>query len=262
MSDILKRILTNTKSEVSTLKKTIKISELEASPFFNRRGKSLKNALLQAQQPGIIAEFKRKSPSAGPIHQNASVQSIVRGYVNAGVAGISVLTDEQFFGGKIEDLRQARQITETPILRKDFIIDEFQLYEAKAYGADVVLLIAEALEKDELEKLAEKAKEIGLEVLCEVHSSNQLDKLNEFVDIVGVNNRNLSSFDVSLDTSIDLLKQLPADVAKISESGFENAEDVKRLHEQGFHGFLIGSYFMSQEEPAETAAEFIGAVER
>lgn len=260
MSDILKRILIAKEKEVEALKQQTKLSEFEASSFFHRIGKSLKNSLLHANQPQIITEFKRKSPSAGDINQSASLQSVIRGYVSAGAAGLSVLTDTNFFGGSLEDLKNARRTTETPLLRKDFIIDTFQLYQSKAYGADVVLLIAEALTSDQVEELSSKAKEIGLEVLLEIHSAEQLNKLTEHIDIVGVNNRNLNSFDVSLESSKQLVDEIPSQYAKISESGITDSEQAKELFQLGFQGFLIGSHFMHQEDPAEEASQFISSL--
>lgn len=260
MSDILQRILIAKRKEVELAKQKTKLSELEASTFFLRHGKSLKEVLKTATQPQIIAEFKRKSPSAGDINATASLQSVVRGYVNAGAAGLSILTDEQFFGGSLEDLKNARRTTETPILRKDFIIDEFQLYQAKAYGADVVLLIAEALNKEEVAQLSAKAKELGLEVLFEVHSEQELEKLTDHIDIVGVNNRNLSSFEVSIEQSKNLLANIPAQYAIISESGITSVDQVRELFQLGFQGFLIGSHFMAEESPAEQAEQFISSL--
>lgn len=260
MNDILTRIVLNKKQEVEAAKLATKVSELEASTFFNRRGKSLKKLLQKTTKPGIIAEFKRRSPSAGSINEEGPLQSIIRGYVNAGAIGISVLTDNKFFGGKIEDLQQARQVIDIPLLRKDFIIDEFQIYEAKAYGADIVLLIAEILTEDELEFLAKKAKESGLEVLCEIHSEEQLVKLNDYIDIVGVNNRDLTNFEISTENSLILGDKIPEEFIKISESGISGPQEVNQLFEAGFKGFLIGSYFMSKEQPALEAKHFIQAL--
>lgn len=260
MSDILKRILIAKQKEVEHLKSQIKISELEASPFFQRRGKSLKKLLLEASQPQIIAEFKRKSPSGGEINMDASIQTVVRGYVSAGAAGVSVLTDSNFFGGSIEDLKSARRVTEIPILRKDFIIDAFQLYEAKAFGADVVLLIAEALQAEQVEELAAVAKDIGLQVLFEVHAEEQLSKLTPDIDIVGVNNRNLSSFDTSIKNSKDIIERIPSQFAKISESGIQQPDEARKLFQLGYQGFLIGTHFMNSESPAEAASTFISEV--
>ena len=257
MSDILQRILVNKQTEVEQLKRETKVSSLEATPFFNRRGKSLKAALQAAEKPAIITEFKRKSPSTGDINKDASVQNVIRGYVQAGATGLSVLTDKNYFGGTVADLKSARQTTETPLLRKDFIIDEIQLFEAKANGADVILLIAEALTAEQLHDLAKTAKEIGLEVLCEIHSEEQIEKLNEYVDIVGVNNRNLANFEVNIQTSIDLAKKIPDQYVKISESGLTTMQEVRELWNAGYKGFLIGSTFMEKEQPAKAFEAFL-----
>jgi len=183
MNDRLTQIIEAKKLEIEQIKKKYKISDFEATSYFGRPGASLKSRL--TKKPGFITEFKRASPSVGQINGEARVQSVVRGYDKAGAAAISVLTDKQFFAGSTADLTQARQITDLPILRKDFILDEIQLFEAKSIGADIVLLIAEILEKEQALNLAQTAKAIGLEVLFEVHSADQLEKLNDSVDIVG-----------------------------------------------------------------------------
>lgn len=257
MSDILNRILAAKKAEIEQIKEEVKPSDFENLPFFERVGKSLKANLSKATTPQIIAEFKRQSPSAGVINEHSKVQQVVKGYEKAGAAAVSVLTNEEFFGGTEEDLKQARQITEIPLLRKDFIVDEIQLYISKSLGADVILLIAEALSKQEIYQFAKKAKEINLEVLLELHSAEQLDKINEFVDFVGVNNRNLDTFEVNLEHSISLAKQIPAEFIKISESGISSPQVVADLYEQGFKGFLIGGYFMQHQDPVLSATDFI-----
>ncbi len=257
MSDILKRILTAKRAEIEESRKKIKISDFESTPFFNRVGKSLKQNLKSSKTPQIIAEFKRKSPSAGHINEDAKVQQVIRGYEKAGAAAVSVLTNEEFFGGSYDDLKHARQVTELPVLRKDFIIDELQLYASKSLGADIILLIAEALSEKELLQLAKTAKDINLEVLLEIHSESQLDKINEFVDFVGVNNRDLTTFEVNIDHSLKLANKIPSEFLKISESGLNTPEEVQQLFQAGYNGFLIGGYFMEQTDPIEAASEFI-----
>lgn len=258
--NILEKITNNTRIIVEERKRSIPISALEDSMYMKREVFSLKNNLRKGNF-GIISEFKKQSPSKGVIHENADVEAIVSKYAEAGVAGCSVLTDEKFFGGSNADLIHARQKVEVPILRKDFIIDEYQLYEAKAMGADVILLIAECLEKNEVAQLAQKAKKLGLEVLMEVHSEKQLEKLHECIDIVGVNNRDLETFSVSIQTSLDLFDKIPDDFVKISESGISNARSVVRLIQAGFQGFLIGENFMKTEDPGFACKNFIEEVD-
>lgn len=258
--NILEKITNHKRIEVEERKKMLPISVLEQSMYFSREIFSLKKNLQQSSF-GIIAEFKKQSPSKGIIHKNPDVEEIVSKYVKAGVAGCSVLTDEKFFGGSSADLVHARQTIDAPILRKDFIIDEYQLIAAKSMGADVILLIAECLTKGELFQLAKTAKGLGLEVLMEIHSEKQLTKLNEYVDIVGVNNRDLETFSVSIHTSLDLIEKIPNDFAKISESGISNAMSVVRLNQAGYKGFLIGEHFMKTEDPGYSCKLFIEEVQ-
>lgn len=254
--NILEKITNNTRRVVEKRKQHTPITVLEESMYMGREVFSLKKNLL-SKPIGIIAEFKKQSPSKGIIHKNADVENIVSKYEAAGVAGCSVLTDEEFFGGSNADLVHARQKITAPILRKDFIIDEYQLYEAKAMGADVILLIAECLEKNEVAQLAQKAKSLGLEVLMEIHSEKQLEKLHPSLDIVGVNNRDLETFNVSIQTSLNLFDKIPNDFVKISESGISNAQSVVKLTQAGFQGFLIGENFMKTTDPGLACQEFI-----
>ena len=230
--------------------------ELEIEPFFRRKCISLKDNL-QASDSGIIAEFKRKSPSKGWIHENANVLEITTGYAEAGASGLSILTDELFFGGKPEDLKLTRPHVSCPILRKDFIVDKYQLFEAKAWGADVILLIAAALTPQKTKSLGKQAKSLGMEVLLEIHNKQELEHINEFVDIVGVNNRNLKTFEVNTNISKELAGLIPAEFAKISESGISKPETVMELREYGYQGFLMGENFMKEENPANALREFI-----
>jgi len=258
--NILEKITNHKRTVVEERKKMLPISSLEQSIYFSREVNSLKKNLQQSNF-GIIAEFKKQSPSKGVIHKNPDVEEIVSKYVAAGVVGCSVLTDEKFFGGSSADLVHARQQVEAPILRKDFIIDEYQLIEAKSMGADVVLLIAECLTKEELFQLAKTAKQLGLEILMEIHSEKQLAKVNEYVDIVGVNNRNLETFTVDIHTSLDLVDKIPKDFEKISESGISNAMSVVRLNQAGYKGFLIGEHFMKTENPGNSCKLFIEEIQ-
>jgi len=256
--NILEKIIEAKIQEVESRKSEISASQLTNYKFFNRQCKSLKTNLLKNGSSGIIAEFKKKSPSKGDIHPGANVEEITSEYVEAGVAGISVLTDMEFFGGTLEDLKTAREMNSgIPILRKDFIIDEYQITEAKAFGADVILLIAANLEEMQAATLAKKAKTLGMEVLLEVHNAKELKKVNDFVDIVGVNNRNLKTFKTDVETSVKLAGLIPHKYVKISESGLENAETIHYLREKGFRGFLIGETFMKTENPGEACKKLI-----
>ena len=216
---------------------------------------SFKDFLLS--RSGVIAEFKRKSPSKGIINATADAAETTLAYNNAGASALSVLTDEQFFGGSNENLLKARRVNEIPVLRKDFIIDEFQIVEAKSIGADIILLIASNLEIKQCLTLAKFAKNLGLNVLLEVHNKEELKFINEFVDAVGVNNRNLNTFTVDVNTSLNLVKDIPNDFLKISESGIYKPETIKMLKSAGFQGFLIGENFMREANPGEACKKFI-----
>ena len=259
--NILEKIIAHKKEEVANRKKLYPVQLLEQSPYFHTPVVSMKKYLLREDKNGIIAEFKRRSPSKGNINPYATVESVSIGYMQAGASGLSILTDEHFFGGRSEDLTVARKYNFCPILRKDFVIDEYQLIEAKSIGADTVLLIAECLEKDQLQQLANKAKSLGLEVLMEIHSLAQLAKLCDSVTIVGVNNRNLETFDVNINTSLELATAIPAEFIKISESGISNPESILELREAGYNGFLIGETFMKTADPARACLDFIESVE-
>ncbi len=256
--NILDKIITAKKEELAQQKRVVDIKVLKKIPDFNRKCISLKENLLKKGSSGIIAEFKQKSPSKGEINISAKVEEVTKAYVEAGVSGLSVLTEPKFFGGSQANLVKARETNpEIPILRKDFMIDPYQLIEAKAYGADVILLIAACLEKEQAELLAKKAKELGMEVLMEVHNAEELEKVNDFVDIVGVNNRDLKTFAMDIETSVRLSKLIPDKFVKISESGLDSTKTIHYLRENGFKGFLIGETFMKTENPGETCQKFI-----
>ena len=259
--NILKKITIHKRKEVEERKVSLPIESLKQSMYFDRTVFSLKEKLA-TQDFGIIAEHKRQSPSKGVINGNVNVEEVVEGYVQAGAAGYSVLTDEEFFGGSNADLVHARQQVEVPILRKEFIIDEYQLIEAKAMGADVILLIAECLTKSEFKHLANFAKQLGLEILMEIHSEPQLEKLTDEVDMVGVNNRNLETFEVSIENSLKLIHQIPDTVVKISESGISNPLSVRLLNQAGYKGFLIGEHFMKEADPALACKNFIEMIHK
>jgi len=256
--DILDQINNHKRREIAEAKSKVSLEELKASPYFKRPANSLKTALLAEGASGVIAEFKTKSPSKGVINDEAEASEVTADYVVAGASGLSVLTDDNFFGGSFEDLAKARWANpKTPILRKDFMLDPYQIYEAKAHGADVILLIAESLSKGLLLELTQTAKEIGLEVLVEVHSAEELEKLNPLVDLVGVNNRNLKTFEVDVQTSVRLSELIPEQFVKISESGISDHESIAQLRAAGFKGFLIGETFMKTDNPGKACAEFI-----
>ena len=255
---ILDEINANKRREVADAKSKISVDDLKKSPFFTRKTNSLKTALKAEATSGIIAEFKTQSPSKGIINEKAEATEVTTGYVAAGVSGLSVLTDRVYFGGSFENLAKARFANPlTPILRKDFMLDPYQVYEAKAHGADLILLIAASLSKDEMLRLSETAKELELEVLVEVHTEEEIEKLNPLVDLVGVNNRNLKTFEVDLDISVRLGKLLPPEMVKISESGLSSVENIHYLRQAGFDGFLMGENFMKTENPAKACEKFI-----
>ena len=256
MSTILDNIIADKINEVSERKNLCSIKQLEQMPGFERTCISLRNNLLQSPT-GIIAEFKRKSPSLGWIHEHADVCNITSGYSHAGASGISILTDLPYFGGTPTDLISARQGISCAVLRKDFIIDEYQVFEAKAMGADVILLIAAALTPDKTKNLARQAKDLGLEVLLEVHNREELDCVNEFVDLLGVNNRNLKTFEVDINISKELAEFIPKEFIKISESGISNPQTVIELKSFGYQGFLMGENFMKEQNPADALKRFI-----
>lgn len=258
MQDILEKIIAHKKQEVEQAKQSTSVKLLEQRPHFSRTPISLKKSLRNDDASGIIAEFKRQSPSKGIINNASSVEDVTKGYLKANVSAQSILTDLNFFGGKNEDIEVARTVNSSkPILRKDFIIDEFQIVEAKAIGADVILLIATCLNEKELKRLSDFAYSLGLEVLFEIHTQEDMDKLPANAPIVGINNRNLKTFEVDLEHSIALAKKLPSDSVKISESGISHPETIKMLKKQGFEGFLIGENFMKTNNPSLTCQQFI-----
>ncbi len=254
---ILEEIVKDKRLEVQAKKEVLPVSYFEASPLFNRDTYSLAEAL-RANKSGIIAEHKRRSPSRAVINQSLSIQQVAKGYQNAGVAGMSVLTDLKYFGGAIDDLILARESCKLPLLRKEFVIDTYQLFEAKAFGADAILLIAAILSRAEIEVLTKQAKDLGLDVLLEVHNEEELQKsIMPGLDILGVNNRNLKTFEVSLETSKSLSKIIPDDFVKVSESGISRPKAIEELREFGYQGFLIGENFMKTDNPGESARTFI-----
>lgn len=258
-TNILAKIVEYKKIEVAKRKQQISIATLEAMPLFVQQSYSLKSNLLNPQLTGIIAEFKRQSPSKGVINDKASVADVAKAYTQFGAAGISVLTDNHFFGGHIDDLSIAVK-NPIPVLRKEFIIDEFQLIETKAYGASVILLIAACLTPEQTKSLASFAKSLGLEVLLEIHDEIELGHVTDEVDFVGINNRSLKSFEVNIEHSLALKNQLPNGKLSIAESGIYSIETFKLLKQEGFNGFLMGEFFMKQEDPAAAFETFVQAI--
>ena len=254
--NILDKIIEYKKEEVARNKNLVSLAALKQQEGFSREVFSLKDFLLDETKTGIIAEFKRKSPSKGTINDKADVLQVTTAYSNLGASCLSVLTDSNFFGGSAKDLQEAR-VHNIPILRKDFIIDEYQLVEARAMGADVILLIAACLTPDRVKELAFFARSLQLEVLLEIHNEAELHHICDEIEIVGVNNRDLKTFSVDINRSIELSKQIPADKLKIAESGIDSIETILTFKNAGFRGFLIGEQFMKQPDPTIAFAEFV-----
>ena len=256
--DILETIVAAKRKEVEKFKRLSSIERFEKDGFFWQiSNRSLVASLLLPGSTGIIAEFKRKSPSKGWFKtKELEVEPVVVSY-NKFAAGISILTDEEFFGGDLDDLIQAKVIADIPVLRKDFIIDKWQIAEAKAFGADIILLIAACLSVAEVKELAAYTKTIGLEVLLEIHNEEELEHICDEIDMVGVNNRNLKTFEVSIENSLKLIEKIPAGKPAIAESGISNIATIQQLRTAGFKGFLIGETFMKEEHPGKAFEEFV-----
>ncbi|MBK9290507.1 MAG: indole-3-glycerol phosphate synthase TrpC [Bacteroidetes bacterium] len=257
MTNILQKIAETKRAEVDERRSLYPVKLLERSIYFETRPLSLKKYLLRDDLHGIIAEFKRKSPSKGMINEFADIQRVTLGYMQAGASALSVLTDSTYFGGSNKDLTEARRFNFCPILRKDFIIDEYQVIEAKSIGADAILLIAALLSKEEIAKLGSLAASLGLEILLEIHEEEELEKLPDFEVIVGVNNRNLKSMTTHVETSFRLASLLPAEQVKVAESGISNASQIVALRQAGYRGFLIGEYFMQHTRPHNACRKLI-----
>lgn len=261
--NILDQIIQQKIKEVEACKKAAPVSGLELSSGFSRPTASLKSAIRTPGRSGIIAEFKRRSPSKGNINADASVQRVTTGYAAAGASALSVLTDQQFFGGNNSDLVEARQYNTCPILRKDFTIDEYQVIEARSIGADAILLIAAVLSPEKSKRLAALAHSLGMEVLLEVHDEAELaGHLGAGADLIGVNNRNLKDFSVSIDISRQLAPLIPDGVVRVSESGISHPATIVDLERSGFEGFLIGESFMKEQIPEAAARRFIQELRR
>jgi len=254
--NILDAIIKQKRTEVTEKQKLVPIEEVKQSEYFSRQVFSMKEYLLDPEKTGIIAEFKRKSPSKGDINKAADVVHVTEAYTRNGASALSVLTDEHFFGGSPNDLVRAR-VNDLPIIRKDFIIDEYQIVESKAMGADAILLIAACLSPLEVKQLAEFAVLIGLEVLLELHDESELGHICDKIELVGINNRNLKTFEVDIDRSLAMAAKIPADKIKIAESGISTVENIRLFRKNGFSGFLIGENFMKQENPAIAFEQFV-----
>ncbi|MBB2953118.1 MULTISPECIES: indole-3-glycerol phosphate synthase TrpC [Sphingobacterium] len=255
---ILDKIVERKRVEVSEAQAKVSIEELSEYPLFSRTCYSLKESVLDPQRTGIISEYKRASPSKGVINNINTVSEVVKGYQNAGASAISVLTDADFFQGSLKDLEEARSVLTIPLLRKEFIIDKYQIAEAKAYGADIILLIAACLTNEEVSELSNYAKTLGLNVLLEVHNEEELKgNLFDTVDAIGVNNRNLKDFSVSLAHSYDLVNKIPDTYIKVSESGISDPQTIRELKSIGYNSFLIGENFMKTTDPGKALLEFV-----
>lgn len=247
--NILDIIVHHKKTEVVVRKEKNPLSQLKKSNYYTRDTYSLSSFIKSKERSGVIAEFKRKSPSKPEINLNAKVDEITQGYNSAGASALSILTDEHFFGGGSSYLMSARLLNDIPILRKDFIIDSYQIHEAKSIGADAILLIAEILTAEEVKDLSKEANDLGLEVLMELHDDTQINKISDHVQVVGVNNRDLKTFKTNIQSSLDIIEVLP-DICKISESGIQSASQMIELSQAGYDGFLIGEQFMKTNDPA------------
>ncbi|MEW6470370.1 MAG: indole-3-glycerol phosphate synthase TrpC [Bacteroidota bacterium] len=260
--NILDKIIAFKKKEVAERKSLYPYQLLERSIYFRSPVISLKKYLLRPDKAGIIAEFKRRSPSKGVINQYADVERTSIGYMQAGASALSVLTDTEFFGGRNEDLTTARKFNYCPILRKDFVVDEYQLVEARSIGADAVLLLANVLSPAQVRQFAATARSLGLEVLLELRERKELAALTSEVDVVGINNRDLKSFKTDIRRSFEMADLIPDRFIRVSESGIDSADTILRLKKAGFRGFLIGESFMKRSRPETACAELIGNINR
>jgi indole-3-glycerol phosphate synthase len=262
MSTILDQIVKHKQQEVEERKSLYPEKLLERSIYFDTKPLSLKKYLLRNDLTGIIAEFKRRSPSKGVINDYADVESTTLGYMQSGASALSVLTDKKYFGGSNDDLSKARKFNFCPILRKDFIIDSYQIVEAKSIGADAILLIAAILTKETIVEYTKIATSMGLEVLLELHDADEIHKIPAENVLIGINNRNLKTMETDVQTSFRLLSMLPAESVKVAESGINTAETICSLKQAGFNGFLIGEYFMQQTRPNLACRKLINQFRR
>ena len=254
--DILDTIIAYKKKEIEAKKMVFPVTRLEDTVFFKKSMPSFYEALAKPG-PSIIGEFKRKSPSKGVININSEVEDVAKGYEEAGIAAMSILTDMEFFGGEEQDLQNVAGFTSLALLRKDFIVDEYQVIESKSIGASAILLIASVLSRKEVKNFTDLALNLGMDVLFEIHDDKDLSKTYHRIRIVGVNNRNLKTLEVNMDHSSELFAQLPENSLKVAESGFKAHKDVKKLFDSGYDAFLIGENFMRSKNPGKAAAKFI-----
>ena len=253
--NILDKIIAHKKQEVAFRKVNTPVDVLRGTAYYDRSCLSLRSFLLNPSKTGIIAEFKRRSPSKGIIHPNPDIMQITKDYTSGGASALSVLTDEEYFGGTSQDLIKARE-NDIPVLRKEFIIDAYQIEEAKSIGADAILLIASCLSQEQVKALASYAYGLGMEVLLELHDESELGHVCEEINIVGINNRNLKTFEVDIDQSIRMAAQLPSEKILVAESGISSVQEIKFFKEKGFHGFLMGEYFMKHPDPGKAFHDF------
>ncbi|RZJ65720.1 MAG: indole-3-glycerol phosphate synthase TrpC [Flavobacterium sp.] len=258
--NILEKIAANKAREIELRKKIIPRSLLENTQLFKRPTFSLADSLASSDF-GIIAEHKRRSPSKGTINHSIPIADVVEGYANAGVSGISVLTDTTYFGGSVDDILLARASVSTPLLRKEFILDEYQIIEAKSIGADAILLLASMLSAEEIKKFAVLALKLGMESLLEVRDFEELDRsMCSEISLIGVNNRNLKDFKTDISTSIEMAQHIPSECIMVSESGLDDAKTVAELRRAGYRGFLIGEHFMKTDDPGKAAKTFMDEI--
>jgi len=254
---ILDEIIVNKKKELALAIERTTIRDLENRKLFTRPMLSMSDFVVDPEKTGIIAEFKRKSPSRGVINADVTIEEVTTGYFRSGASALSILTDHTYFGGSESDLTRARELNSIPILRKDFILDEYQIIEARAIGADAILLIAAVLSARQVLHLARFARSLEMEILLEIHDKKELDRLCEFVDMVGVNNRNLNTFEVDMEVSLELAGEIPPEFVRISESGITSPMVVKKLRSAGYQGFLIGENFMRAPDPVLAFSDFV-----
>lgn len=259
MNGVLRKIVAYKKQEVASLKVLKPVDNLKKVAFYNRSTYSMTNSLLAGT--GVIAEFKRASPSKGVIRKEANIDEIVSGYQRVGASAVSVLTDTKFFKAEPKDIVRARSAISIPILRKEFIIDTYQIYESKALGADCILLIAAILSKDEIALFQEVADDLGLQAIVEIYNEHELAKLTGKERIIGVNNRNLDTFQVDINNSLSLVSHLSSEV-KITESGLNASTNLQALIHAGFQGFLVGESFMKEANPSLACDNFIQQIKK
>ncbi|MFM1794821.1 MAG: indole-3-glycerol phosphate synthase TrpC [Bacteroidota bacterium] len=255
--NILDTIVQEKRKSVVVQQSMVSLEMLKASTFYNRTPFSLVKHIQENNEVGIIAEFKRKSPSKGNIYADADVVQVTTAYQSAQASAVSILTDTDFFGGSNQDLIDARPLLKIPILRKDFIIDPYQIHEAKSIGADLILLIAACLTVEEVDEYAQLAKSLGMEVLLELHDEEELGHISPHVDLVGINNRSLKTFKVDIDRSLKMASLIPNNYLKVAESGIDDPSLIRLFKKNGFQAFLIGEFFMKTHQPGQALADFI-----